>query len=82
MILFNRYRFMSGISAVTSIGLPSFNFFLLNHLFEDGHMSGRNIYEVFVHKNYLISVYFVGITTTCILYVINAQIMDHVKLIF
>jgi len=73
---------MSGISAVTSIGLPSFNFFLLNHLFEDGHMSGRNIYEVFVHKNYLISVYFVGITTTCILYVINAQIMDHVKLIF
>jgi len=36
--------------------------------------------EVIVYKNYLISVNFVGITT--VLYIINAYIMDHVKLMF
>jgi len=38
------------------------------------------MYEVIAYTNYLISVHFVGITT--VLYIINAHIMDHVKLMF
>lgn len=48
MILFH-HHFISWTGAVTSISLPSFNFFPLYHLLEDGHMSGRNVYEVLLY---------------------------------
>jgi hypothetical protein len=62
MILFDHYHFISGIVAVTSVSLPSFNFFPLYHLFADGHMTGRNMYEFIVYTNHFITVHFVGIT--------------------
>jgi hypothetical protein len=41
-------HFISWIGSVTTIIVKSFNFYPLYCLHEDGHMSGRNMWEVII----------------------------------
>jgi hypothetical protein len=43
-------HFTSGFGPVTSINVSPSNFYPLYNLHEDGHMGGRNMYEVIMFK--------------------------------